>query len=100
MPSPSMTGSSSVAAPAGAYPDDLEPALQQEFLALADIEARFETLLHRLDEWRGPQSLRERRLQQLETWRRQARGPHAQRLAAHHNRMMSLRLLREPRMVH
>jgi len=74
------------------YPHDLEPALQEELAALADIEERHDKLRCRLNNRRGPQSLRDRLLEQLEARRQQAREPHAMRLVALHQRLMSFRL--------
>ena len=70
------------------YPQDLEPALQEELAALADIEERHDKLRCRLAGWRGPQSLRDRLLEQLEARRQEAREP----LGALHQRLMSFRL--------
>jgi hypothetical protein len=74
------------------YPRDLEPGIQEELAALADIEERHDKLRCRLNGWRGPQPLRDRLLEQLEARRQKAREPHAIRLGALHQRLMSFRL--------
>ena len=92
MPKSSITTSSASAPVPRFYPHDLEPAIQEELAALADIEERHDKLRYRLNGWGGPQPLRDRLLEQLEARRQKAREPHAMRLGALHQRLMSFRL--------
>src|SRR5215216_5684918 len=91
MPRFSVITSSASAPVPRFYPHDLEPAIQEELAALADIEERHDKLRYRLNGWRGLQPLRDRLLEQLEG-RQKAREPHAIRLGALHQRLMSFRL--------
>jgi len=82
------------------YPDDLDPAVQTELVALADIERHYEKLCARLNGWTGPQSIRERILRGLERDREEKRRPHVLRLGELHQQMMSATMFRDTRSVH
>src|SRR3954454_19850879 len=86
-----LVGSSS-SAPA-VYPDDLEPAMQQELAALADIELRYERLAGRLNRSSRPRAARDRLAQQLEARHQKEREPHVRCLAELYQRMTSVRLV-------
>lgn len=77
------------------YPDDLGPGMQDELIALADIESRFEKVVARLDRRPGA----ELRRQRLDAWRGKRREPHVLRLAQLHQRMMAITLHRQRRVL-
>src|SRR4051812_11395125 len=86
------------------YPEDLEPdlepAIQAELAALAEIERHHEVLCARLNGWTGPQAIRERLLRGLEQDRREQRQPHVLRLGDLHQRMVSATMFQDRRAVH
>jgi hypothetical protein len=82
------------------YPGDLEPAIQETLSILADIETHYEEERDQLERWGGPETVKERLADELESRRRQDREPYVQRLAALHQRMMSLTMFRDLRTLH
>src|SRR5437764_798706 len=100
MPKLSVVDSSSVAPAARLYPDDLEPAIQTELAALADIERQYERVCGRLNGWTGPQAIRERILRRLEHEREEQRRPHVLRLGELHQRLVSATMFQDHPTVH
>ena len=82
------------------YPVDLEPAIQETLSILADIEMHYEEERGQLERWRGPDAVKSRLADHLETRHRQEREPYVQRLAELHQRMMSLTMFRNLRTLH
>src|SRR4051812_38737511 len=62
--------------PIPTYPEDLLPELQRLLAALADLDAR-ETKREHLEEWSGPEEVKQRLLADLEQKYRATREPHA-----------------------
>ncbi len=62
------------------YPDSLLPQLQQALAALADVEVRYETDRESLEQWSGPEAIKNRLAAQLDERYRREREPHVQRL--------------------
>jgi len=66
--------------PIPTYPEDLLPELQRLLAALADLDAR-ETKRDHLEEWSGPEEVKQRLLADLEQKYRATREPHAMHVA-------------------
>ena len=63
------------------YPDDLLPALQSTLAALADVETRYEIARDGLEDWSGPDDVKQHLMAELEAdWQRE-REPVVLRLA-------------------
>ncbi|HEX8166203.1 MAG TPA: hypothetical protein VF601_10505 [Beijerinckiaceae bacterium] len=76
------------------YPDDLEPALQDNLALLANIDAHYDAERERLELWPGPESVKARLAAQLAEAHRQEREPHVKQLAELHQRLMAETLYR------
>jgi hypothetical protein len=63
------------------YADDLLPALQSTLASLADVDVRYEIERDYLEEWSGPEEVRQRLIAALEAGWRRDREPIVQRLA-------------------
>jgi len=99
MPKLSLVESPTPSSLPRSYPEDLEPAIQAELAALAEIERHHEVLCARLNGWTGPQAIRERLLHGLEQDRQEQRQPHVLRLGDLHQRMIAT-MLRDRRALH
>jgi hypothetical protein len=63
------------------YPDDLLPALQSTLAALADVETRYEIARDGLEDWSGPDEVKQRLIAELEAGWQRERDPVVLRLA-------------------
>src|SRR3712207_626665 len=75
-----------LAEPSGApetplYPDDLLPALQSTLAALADVETRYEIARDGLEDWSGPDEVKQHLIAELEAGWQREREPVVLRLA-------------------
>ena len=75
-----------LAQPSGApetplYLDDLLPALQSTLAALADVETRYEIARDGLEDWSGPDEVKQRLVAELEAGWQREREPVVLRLA-------------------
>jgi hypothetical protein len=77
------------------YPPDLEPAIRDELVVLAGIEARYTNELVSLEQSASSSSAKEHLRKQLELRRNHAREPHVLKLADLHQRMLEATLSRE-----
>jgi hypothetical protein len=78
-----------------ASPNHLDQALQRELTALATLEAVHRSACRWLDEWSGPEAVKEHVACRLETRHRAERQAHVLRLADLHQQRMSLALSTE-----
>src|SRR3954471_16762887 len=62
------------------YADDLLPALQSTLASLADLDVRYEIERDYLEEWSGPEEVRQRLIAALEAGWRRDREPIFQRV--------------------
>ena len=62
------------------YADNLLPALQSTLASLADVDVRYEIERDYLEEWSGPEDVRQRLIAALESGWRRDREPIVQRL--------------------
>jgi hypothetical protein len=86
--------------PAPTYPADLTISLQAEPSALAAIDADYSEKRHRLENWVGPEKMKERLAQQVEVCHKRDREPHVLRLGELHERIMALTMFRGLRTKH
>src|SRR4051812_25829203 len=63
------------------YPDDLLPALRRTLASLADVEMRYEAERDYLEEWSGPEVVKQRLIAALNARWRNDREPIVERLA-------------------
>src|SRR5215212_5843144 len=89
MPTPSAVQSSC----AFASPDPLDQAIQQELAALAAAAATHRSACRWLDEWSGPEGVKEHGAHRIEARHRREREPHLLRLAELHQHRMALTIL-------
>jgi hypothetical protein len=82
------------------YPDDFGPELQAELSALADIESRYEQARGSVASRADSEFLKLKLTRELEKRHRQDRGPHVQRLAELHTRLVWLTLFQGLRAKH
>ena len=75
-----------------ASPNKIDQALQRELAALATLEAAHRSACRWLDEWSGPEAVKERVAYRLEARHRAEREAHVLRLADLHQQRMSLAL--------
>ena len=73
-----------------ASPDHLDQAIQQELAALAAAAATHRSACRWLDEWSGPEGVKERVAHRIEERHRREREPHLLRLAELHQHRMAL----------
>src|SRR3954462_2936105 len=85
MPAPSAVQSSC----AFASPDLLDQAVQQELAALAAAAAIHRSACRWLDEWSGPEGVKEQVAHRIEARHRREREPHLLRLAELHQHRMA-----------
>src|SRR5215213_629327 len=85
MPAPSAVQSSC----AFASPDPLDQAIQQELAALAAAAATHRSACRWLDEWSGPEDVKEHVAHRIEERHRREREPHLLRLAELHQHRMA-----------
>jgi hypothetical protein len=78
-----------------AHADEIVPAVQSAFAALADIETRYEIERGRLDAWTGPTAAKERLAAALEERYRAER-----RTVVDEIELLQRMLAREPRVLH
>ena len=88
------------APPVPTYPEDLLPELQRVLAALADLDARYETEREYLDEWSGPEQVRQRLLAELEQKHKATRQPYAMRVAELERQLAALPLCGLNRVLH
>ncbi len=86
--------------PVPTYPEDLLPELQRVLAALADLDFRYETERDHLDEWSGPEEVKQRLLADLEQKHRATREPHARQVAELERQLAALPLCRLNRIIH
>jgi hypothetical protein len=86
--------------PVPTYPEDLLPELQRLLAALADLDARYETQRDHLDEWSGPEEVKQRLLADLEQKHRATREPYAMQVAALERQIAALPLCGLNRVLH
>src|SRR3712207_3629547 len=63
------------------YPDDLLPALQSTLAALADVETRYEIARDGLEDWSGPDEVKQHLVAEFEAGWQREREPVVLRLA-------------------
>jgi uncharacterized NAD(P)/FAD-binding protein YdhS len=73
-----------------ASPDPLDQAIQQELAALAAAAATHRSACRWLDEWSGPEGVKEHVAHRIEERHRREREPHLLRLAELHQHRMAL----------
>src|SRR3954469_18807277 len=73
-----------------ASPEPLDQAIQQELAALAAAAATHRSACRWLDEWSGPEGVKERVAHRIEEQHRREREPHLLRLAELHQHRMAL----------
>src|SRR3954451_12769774 len=93
MPTPSAVQSSC----AFASPDPLDRALQRELAALAAAAAIHRSACRWLDEWSGPEGVKEHVAHRIEERHQREREPHLLRLAELHQHRMALTILQRGR---
>lgn len=86
--------------PVPTYPEDLLPELQRVLAALADLDARYETEREHLEEWSGPEEVKQRLLAELEQKHRATRGPYAMHVAELERQLAALLLCGLNRILH
>ena len=82
------------------YPEDLLPELQRVLAALADLDVRYETERDHLEEWSGPEEVKQRLLADLEQKHRATREPYAMRVAELERQLAALPLCGFNRVLH
>ena len=86
--------------PVPTYPEDLLPELQRVLAALADLDVRYETEREHLEDWSGPEEVKQRLLADLEQKHRVMREPYAMQVAELERQLAALPLCGLNRVVH
>ena len=86
--------------PVQTYPEDLLPELQRVLAALADLDVRYETERDHLEEWSGPEEVKQHLLADLEQKHRATREPYAMRVAELERQLAALPLCGFNRVLH
>ena len=76
------------------YADDLETAIQDTLLALADVETAYRERLAAIDRWLGPEGHKNRLRADVEALHQKDRQPLVLRLADLHYRLTRLTMFR------
>ena len=86
--------------PVPTYPEDLLPEVQSVLAALADLEIRYEIERDHLEDWSGPEEVKQQILDDLEQGYRAEREPYAVRLTELKQQIATLPLCGFNRVVH
>jgi hypothetical protein len=86
---------SGTVAPAQVHPDDLTPEIRIALAALAAVETRHDVDREALDQWSGPEVIKERLFDQLEARHARERAPLVQRLAELHHHQTVTKMFRD-----
>ena len=86
--------------PVPTYPEDLLPELQRVLAALADVDLRYETERDHLEDWSGPEEVKQRLLAELEQKHRATREPYGMWVAELERQLAALPLCGFNRVVH
>jgi len=86
--------------PVPTYPEDLLPELQRVLAALADLDFRYETERDHLEEWSGPEEVKQRLLAELDQKHRATREPYAMQVAELERQLAALPLCGLNRILH
>ena len=81
-------------------PEYLLPELQRILAALADLDARYEIEHDHLEEWSGPEEVKQRLLADLEQKHRATREPYAMQVAELERQLAALPLCGLNRVLH
>ena len=101
MPKDAASGPTLVdAGDAPMYPTDLTTAMQAELSILAAIDADYDEKRYRLENWAGPQKMKERIVREVEARHKRDREPHVLRVGELYGRIMNLTMFKGLRPKH
>jgi hypothetical protein len=86
--------------PVPTYPEDLLPELQRVLAALADLDLRYEVERDHLEDWSGPEVVKQQLVAELEQSHTDEREPYAVRLAELKQQIVTRPLCGFNRIVH